>query len=75
MQLILSISQIVIALALITTILLQQRGAGGSGIFGGGGGGGGGGYYAKRGFEKVLFTATIILSCLFIATAFVNLLI
>lgn len=73
MQLILSISQIVIALALITTILLQQRGAGSSGIFGGGGGGGG--YYAKRGFEKVLFTATIILSCLFVATAFINLLI
>jgi len=72
MQLILSISQIVIAVSLIITILLQQRGAGGSGIFGGGGGGG---YYAKRGFEKVLFAATIILSCLFIVTAFVNLLI
>lgn len=72
MQLTLSISQIVIAVSLIITILLQQRGAGGSGIFGGGGGGG---YYAKRGFEKVLFVATIVLSCLFIVTAFVNLLI
>ncbi|MEA2113510.1 MAG: preprotein translocase subunit SecG [Patescibacteria group bacterium] len=72
MQFILSISQIVIAISLIVTILLQQRGAGGSGVFGGGGGGG---YYAKRGFEKVLFTATIILSCLFIATAFTSLLI
>lgn len=74
MQLILSISQIVIAISLIITILLQQRGAGGSGIFGGGGGGGGG-YYAKRGFEKVLYAATIVLSCLFIVTAFINLLI
>ncbi|MBU4030922.1 preprotein translocase subunit SecG [Patescibacteria group bacterium] len=73
MEFTLSIIQIVIALSLITTILLQQRGAGGAGIFGGSGGGGG--YYAKRGFEKVLFTASIILSCLFIVTAFVNLLI
>ncbi len=72
MQLILSISQVVIAISLIVTILLQQRGAGGSGIFGGGGGGG---YYAKRGFEKVLFVTTIVLSCLFILTAFANLLI
>lgn len=69
----LGISQIIISIALITTILLQQRGAGGSAILGGGGGGGD--YYTKRGFEKILFISTIILSALFILTAFVNLLI
>jgi len=71
MESILAISQIVIALALIATILLQQRGAGGSAIFGGGGGGGS--YYTKRGFEKILFIAAIVLAGLFIVTAFINL--
>jgi protein translocase SecG subunit len=73
MQSILSISQIIISIALIAAIILQQRGAGGSAIFGGGGGGAD--YYTKRGFEKILFISTIVLSCLFILTAFVNLLI
>jgi protein translocase SecG subunit len=72
MQFILAISQIVIALALIVTILLQQRGAGGSAIFGGGGGGGSS-YYTKRGFEKIIFIATIVLAGLFIVAAFINL--
>ena len=73
MESILGVSQIIISVALITVILLQQRGAGGSAIFGGGGGGAD--YYTKRGFEKILFIAAIILSGLFILTAFVNLLI
>lgn len=72
MQTILSISQITISLLLIAAILLQQRGAGGSSIFGGGGGES---YYTKRGFEKFLFYASIILAGLFIITAFLNLLI
>ena len=72
MQLILTTSQIIISLALIATILLQQRGAGGSGIFGAGGGTS---YYTKRGFEKIIFTSSIILAGLFIITAFLNLLI
>jgi len=73
MSQILNISQIVIAVLLVATILLQQRGAGGSAIFGGGSGGTS--YYTKRGFEKILFIATIILAGLFIITAFVNLLV
>jgi protein translocase SecG subunit len=73
MQSILTIIQIIISLALIITILLQQRGAGGSAIFGGGGGGSS--YYTKRGFEKVLFMATIVLAGLFLVTAFLNLII
>lgn len=72
MSQILNISQIAIAVLLITAILLQQRGAGGSAIFGGAGGTS---YYTKRGFEKILFIATIVLAGLFIVTAFVNLLI
>ena len=72
MQSILTISQIVISLTLITAILLQQRGAGGSALFGSGGGGGAS-YYTKRGFEKILFIATIVLVGLFIVTSFLNL--
>ncbi len=71
MDYILTISQIIIALALIAAILLQQRGAGGSALFGGGGGGAS--YYTKRGFEKILFIATVILAGLFIIASFLNL--
>jgi len=56
------ISQIVVAVALITVILLQNRGAGLSGIFGGGGNV----YLTKRGLEKKLFVATIVLAALFL---------
>lgn len=55
------IIQVTIAILLIVVILLQQRGTGLSGIFGGGGNV----YRTKRGIEKILFTATIILSILF----------
>ncbi len=73
MSSILSIIQIAISLALMATILLQQRGAGGSAIFGGGGGGSS--YYTKRGFEKILFISSIVLAGLFMATAFLNLIV
>ena len=53
--------QIIIAILLIVIILLQNRGAELGGLFGGGGNV----YMAKRGIEKVLFIATIILSALF----------
>ena len=72
MQNILTISQIIISIGLIITILLQQRGSGGMGILGGGGGGS---YYKKRGFEKILFTSSIILAGLFLISSFLNLLI
>lgn len=71
MTFLLGIAQIIISIFLITAILLQQRGAGGSAITGGSQTS----YYTKRGFEKILFIATIILAILFLATAFVNLLI
>lgn len=60
------IAQIIIAILLMLSILFQNRGAGLGGIFGGGGDV----YRTKRGIEKSLFTATIILSVLFFAIAF-----
>lgn len=65
MDFILNIVQIVIAGLLIITILFQQRGAGLGGAFGGEGGV----YFKKRGAEKFLFIATIVLAVLFILSA------
>jgi len=56
------IMQIVIAVLLMVAILLQNRGAGLGGVFGGSGGV----YLTKRGIEKKLFIATIVLATLFI---------
>ena len=55
------IAQLVLALLLIVVILLQNRGTGLGGVFGGGGGV----YLTKRGLEKKLFIATIIIAILF----------
>lgn len=65
MQTFLEISQIVLSVLLILAILSQQRGTGLSATFGGSGGF----YVSKRGAEKVLFNATIILGILFVANA------
>jgi len=67
---ILPIVQIVTALLLTVSILLQQRGTTGGGLFGAGAGVS---YYTKRGFEKVLFVATIVLAVLFIVSVLLNL--
>ena len=56
------IAQIVVAILMMVAILLQNRGAGLGGVFGGTGGV----YLTKRGLEKKLFIATIILAALFI---------
>ncbi len=71
MNKLLGIAQIIVSGFLIISILLQQRGAGGSIVTGGTDTS----YYAKRGLEKVLFVITIISAFLFLAIAFVNLLI
>lgn len=68
---ILNIIQIVIAALLTTTILLQRRGTGLSATFGGEGGV----YFKKRGAEKVIFIATIVLAVLFILSAIVRMII
>ena len=70
---ILSLAQIIVSIALIILILLQERSFGGfGGIFGGSGGEGF--YQARRGFEKVIFYATIVLVVAFVVLAIANLL-
>ncbi|MFA6897755.1 MAG: preprotein translocase subunit SecG [Patescibacteria group bacterium] len=62
----LNIAQAVISILLIISILLQNRGTGLSETFGGGGNAS---YQTKRGFDKFLFRASILLAILFLATA------
>lgn len=61
-----SIIQIILAVAIIVLILLQERSAGMSGLLGGEGGGF---YQARRGMEKFIFYATIVLIIVFVAVA------
>ncbi|MBI4975780.1 preprotein translocase subunit SecG [Candidatus Peregrinibacteria bacterium] len=72
MRIALIVVQIVVSILLCIAILSQQRGSGLSSTFGGSGGF----YSSKRGAEKLLFNATIVLSILFvvnsIAFLFVN---
>lgn len=60
------IIQIVVAVLLMLAILLQNRGTGLGGVFGGGGGV----YLTKRGVEKKLFIATIVLAAIFLLLSF-----
>jgi len=64
----LGIVQTILAVLLIAAILLQNRGAGLSDTFGGSGNI----YQTKRGFDKFLFTATIILAVAFVSVAFIS---
>jgi protein translocase SecG subunit len=66
--------QILLSLLLIGGVLLQQSEAGLGGAFGGGDGFSSG-HHTKRGAEKALFVATIIVAILFAGTAFSLLLI
>lgn len=68
---IITIGQIIISVLLIISILLQQRGTGVGGAFGGGAES----YYTKRGLEKSLFIASIVLGTLFLASVIVALLV
>lgn len=63
---IIPIAQIVIAALLTVLILLQERSAGLSGLFGGESGGF---YQTRRGLEKIIFYATIVLTITFISLA------
>lgn len=71
MQKILTIIQITSSIILIITILLQQKGTGLSATFGGEGNV----YRTKRGLEKILFTATIILAIIFLSSVFLSLIV
>ncbi len=61
-----SIIQISLAIIIIALILLQERSSGISGLLGGEGGGF---YQARRGMEKVIFYATIVLTTAFVVLA------
>lgn len=57
--------ELVVSVLLILAILVQNRSSGLSATFGGGGAI----HVKKRGAEKVLFNATIVLAILFVASA------
>lgn len=59
---VLVISQIVVSVLLIIAILSQEKGVGLSSTFGGGGEF----FRSKRGIDKILFIATVVLASLFI---------
>jgi protein translocase SecG subunit len=70
-SLIISILQIIVCTLLVTVILLQQRGS----SLGEAYGGAGASYFVRRGFEKFLFIATVILGILFVGLTVISLLI
>ena len=65
----LDIIQVVISVLLIAGVLLQRRGSGLSSIFGGGGEF----FQTKRGLEKGIFIATIILAIIFLGLGLLRL--
>jgi len=65
----LPIAQIVVAVLLIVFILLQQRGTALGSAFGGGGGF----YTTRRGIQKKILWATVVLGALFVILALLNL--
>lgn len=69
---ILTLIQVIIGILLVVAILLQQKGTGIGGAFGGGGAQV---YSVKRGAEKSIFIATIVLSVIFFGMGIARLLI
>ena len=65
---ILNVAELTLAVSLTASILLQTRGAGLSSAFGGEGNV----YRTKRGIEKRLFQASVVLSILFLGVALAN---
>ncbi len=68
---VLNIAQVVLSALLVVSILLQARGTGLGSAFGGEGNI----YRTKRGVEKILFYATIVLASLFFIVALANVII
>lgn len=64
----LRVIQIIISVTIIGLVLLQAKGSGLGSIFGGDGGV----YRTRRGVEKTLFQATIILAVIFFVLALVT---
>lgn len=65
-------TQAVLSVLIIAIILIQSKGSGVSSVFGGGEGNV---YRTRRGAEKIIFRATIVLVVLWFATAIGSLLI
>jgi protein translocase SecG subunit len=65
--------QIILSIILVVTILLQQTDSNAGGSFGGGESGSL--YHTRRGFEKFLFTTTIVIGVLFAVSAFIAILV
>jgi preprotein translocase subunit SecG len=68
MREIITVLQIIIALLLMGAILIQAQGTG----LGSAWGGGGELYRSKRGMEKIIFTATIILAAVFLLVSIIS---
>lgn len=68
MEKLLPIFQIILAVLLIGAVLLQHRGTGLGGVFGSESNI----YRSKRGIEKFLFYATIVLATLFVVTVVIS---
>lgn len=64
--------QIILSVLLVAAILLQRTGAQVGGAFGGSDNFSSA-FHTRRGFEKVLFTTTIVIAILFAVSALVNL--
>ncbi|MFH1789849.1 MAG: preprotein translocase subunit SecG [bacterium] len=65
---ILNILQLIIAIILIVVVLLQQKGTGLSGVFGGSSNI----YSTKRGADKILHYATIIIAIIFFGISIIR---
>jgi len=65
----LPIAQIIVSIVLVILILLQEQSSGLSGVFGGDGGV----YQTRRGFERWIYTATIVFAIIFVILALVDL--
>ncbi len=72
MKSLLPYAQLILSVLLVIAILLQRTGAQVGGAFGGGDNMSSA-FHTRRGFEKTLFTATIIIAVLFSVSALLNL--
>lgn len=70
MEVYLYLAQIVLAIAIIAIVMVQLKDAGMSNMFGGGGDMGV--YKTRRGVEKTLFNATIVLTTVFMLLCLVT---
>ncbi|MGI5828064.1 MAG: preprotein translocase subunit SecG [Patescibacteria group bacterium] len=68
MNYLLTLLQIIVSIILSAVILLQAKGSGLSSTFGGSGAF----HHTRRGFERILFQATILLAAVFVATSLAN---